>query len=81
MQSRLLRIAIAVAAGLAAPWVELAIRCRTPHPATRVATEMCVWTRAYLPLAAPIYLVFYGLVTYAGLSLVAAAVRKRRFAA
>jgi hypothetical protein len=78
MRGRVVRIAIAVAVGLAAPYVEVALRCRAPHPGTGVASEACVWTRAYLPLARPLYLIVYGLLTYAALSLLALAWRTLR---
>ena len=38
--------ALALAAGLSGPYVELAWKCRSG----REATEACVWAKAYLPL-------------------------------
>jgi hypothetical protein len=78
MKSRLVRIAIAAAVGLAAPYVEVARLCRAPDPVTLAPTEACVWSRAYLPLSRPLYFVAYGLFTYAVLSVIFMAARRLR---
>jgi hypothetical protein len=78
MKGRLVRLVIAAAVRLAAPYVEVARLCRAPHPVTLVPTEACVWSRAYLPLTRPLYFVAYGLLTYAILSLIAMAARGLR---
>lgn len=75
MTSQLLRLLIAAAVGLAAPWVEVALRCRGPLRAT---SEACVWARAYLPLTRPVYFLVFGVLTYAVLSVAATASRERR---
>ncbi len=66
MRSRLLlRIGVAALIGLAAPYVDLAVKCREP------TSEACVWAKAYMPLTRPVYLVFFGLLTFGTLSLIA----------
>jgi hypothetical protein len=69
VRSRLLRILIAAAVGLAAPEVEVALKCRTPPAEGRATSEACVWARAYLPLTRPVYFVLFGLVTFGVLTL------------
>lgn len=64
MRSRLLRILIAVAVGLAVPEIEVWLKCRTPPAEGRATSEACVWARAYLPLTRPIYFVLFGLLTF-----------------
>lgn len=71
LRERLGRAAVAVAAGLAAPHIELWVKCRAP------ASEACVWGRSFLPLTVPAYLVVVGGLTYAVLALVDRARRKR----
>ena len=62
---RLRRALVALAVGLAAPHVELWVKCRAP------SSEACVWGRSFLPLTVPVYLVVVGGLTYAVLALVA----------
>ncbi|HEX8213033.1 MAG TPA: hypothetical protein VF584_22855 [Longimicrobium sp.] len=69
MKSLLLRISLAVAMGLAAPEVEVALKCRTPPAEGRAASEACVWARSYLPLTRPVYFVLFGLLTFGALTL------------
>jgi len=69
---RALRAAVAVAVGLAAPYVELAVKCRDR------ASEACVWGRSYLPLTRAVYFVLFGLLTYAALALAARWAGRRR---
>ncbi len=71
MKSRLLRITIAVAVGLAAPQVEVAWKCRTPPAEGRATSEPCLWARTYLPLTRPAYFVLFGLLTFGALTLYA----------
>ncbi|HEX6370962.1 MAG TPA: hypothetical protein VF006_18730 [Longimicrobium sp.] len=73
-RERLLRGVIAAAVGLAAPSVEIALRCRPPLQ----TSETCVWLKAYLPLTRPLYFVACGLLTYGILSLAAVAARQLR---
>jgi hypothetical protein len=65
MRSRLLRIIAAAAVGLAAPYVELWVKCRRP------VSEACVWAKAYLPLTRPAYFAAFGLLAFGALSLLA----------
>lgn len=69
MRSRLLAILVAVAVGLAAPEVEVALKCRTPPVEGRATSEACVWARSYLPLTRPVYFVLFGLLTFGAITL------------
>lgn len=69
MRSRLGTILIAVAVGLAAPEVEIALKCRTPPAEGHATSEACVWARSYLPLTRPVYFVLFGLLTFGVLTL------------
>jgi hypothetical protein len=62
---RLLKAAIAIVACLAAAQVEVAIHCSRPSPVPGVASEACVWGRAYLPLTRVLYTVLVGPLLYA----------------
>lgn len=75
MRNRAVRLIIAVAVGLAAPHVILALQCRRP------ASEACVWGKAYLPLTRPLYFVLFGLVTYAILTALPGVARRRKASA
>ena len=66
------RLAIALAVGLGAPLVELALDCR------RYDSEGCVWGRAYLPLSLAIGLVVFAPAVYGVLTLIAALRRRGR---
>jgi hypothetical protein len=57
---------------MAAPYVELAVKCREP------TSEACVWGKAYLPLTRPVYFVLFGLLTVGALSLMARLTGGRR---
>ncbi|HKG95776.1 MAG TPA: hypothetical protein VKA84_27950 [Gemmatimonadaceae bacterium] len=59
---RLTRAAVAALVGVAAPYAELAVKCRAP------GSEACVWGRAYLPLTRAVYFVLFGGMTYAALA-------------
>ena len=69
---RALRAAVAAAVGLAAPYVELAVKCRDR------SSEACVWGRSYLPLTRVVYFVLFGLLTYGALALAARWAGRRR---
>jgi hypothetical protein len=58
------RLVAAAAVGVAAPNLEVALKCRQP------SSEACVWSKSYLPLTRPLYFVLFGLLTYAVLSLI-----------
>jgi hypothetical protein len=67
---RLVRAIVALGVGLAAPHVELWVKCRAP------SSEACVWGRSYMPLTIPVYLVLFGGLTYVVLALISRARRK-----
>lgn len=69
MWSWKVRAALAAAVGLAAPHVEIALKCRAPSPVSGVTSEACLWSRAYLPLTIPLYLIVCGLGVFVALTL------------
>jgi hypothetical protein len=58
------RLAIALAAGLAEPYLEIAWKCR----AGLETTEACVWGRAYMPLSRVVGLVLIAPVVFVALT-------------
>ena len=64
--SLLVAIVVGLLAGIAYPYVDLALACRAP------TSEACVWGKAFLPLTLGLSLVFVsglvGGVTYAALA-------------
>lgn len=71
MRSRVLRLVLAIAVGLAAPEIELALKCGRPD------SEACVWGRAYMPVTRVLYFIAFGVATYALLTLVRRFVERR----
>lgn len=63
-RARLLRLAVAAVVGAAAPYVEVAARCRGEPRPGRATSEACTWARAYLPLTRPAYFVLVGGLTW-----------------